>query len=193
MPATEKTYPDWVQTFRTRGTTVKKKGDAYYLYKRTSKRVPGKKYPQPVDTYIGLITPEGIIKSGKKKLDITTAEVREFGLSKTLKELCPEGWKEPLGNEWEEVFLRVVKKLSPHSYLLKDRNLLSEKELRCTMSAQHGLFSRRLYKEKGVDLRELKTLADIYIIYIDGHEIISKVTDEQQKLLERLKINLEVD
>lgn len=193
MPATEKTYPDWVQTFRTRGTTVKKKGDAYYLYKRTSKRVPGKKYPQPVDTYIGLITPEGIIKSGKKKLDITTAEVREFGLSKTLKELCPEGWKEPLGNEWEEVFLRVVKKLSPHSYLLKDRNLLSEKELRCTMSVQHGLFSRRLYKEKGVDLRELKTLADIYIIYIDGHEIISKVTDEQQKLLERLKINLEVD
>lgn len=193
MPATEKTYPDWVQTFRTRGTTVKKKGDAYYLYKRTSKRVPGKKYPQPVDTYIGLITPEGIIKSGKKKLDITTAEVREFGLSKTLKELCPEGWKEPLGNEWEEVFLRVVKKISPHSYLLMDRNLLSEKELRCTMSAQHGLFSRRLYKEKGVDLRELKTLADIYIIYIDGHEIISKVTDEQQKLLERLKINLEVD
>ncbi len=193
MPATEKTYPDWVQTFRTRGTTVKKKGDAYYLYKRTSKRVPGKKYPQPVDTYIGLITPEGIIKSGKKKLDITTAEVREFGLSKTLKELCPEGWKEPLGNEWEEVFLRVVKKISPHSYLLMDRNLLSEKELRCTISAQHGLFSRRLYKEKGVDLRELKTLADIYIIYIDGHEIISKVTDEQQKLLERLKINLEVD
>lgn len=193
MPATEKTYPDWVQTFRTRGTTVKKKGDAYYLYKRTSKRVPGKKYPQPVDTYIGLITPEGIIKSGKRKLDITTAEVREFGLSKVLKELCPEGWKEPLGDEWEEVFLRVVEKLSPHSYLLRERNIRNEKELHCTMSAQHGLFSRRLYKEKGVDIKELKTLADIYIIYIDGHEVISKVTDKQRKLLERLGINLEVD
>ena len=60
MPTTEKTYPDWVQAFRARGTTVKKKGDAYYLYKRTSKRVPGKKYPQPVDIYIGLITPKGI-------------------------------------------------------------------------------------------------------------------------------------
>lgn len=26
MPKTEKTYPDWVQEYRTRGTTVKKKG-----------------------------------------------------------------------------------------------------------------------------------------------------------------------
>ena len=153
MPTTEKTYPDWVQTFRTRGTTVKKKGDAYYLYKRTSKRVPGKKYPQPVDTYIGLITPEGIVKSGKRKLDITSAEVKEFGLSKALKELCPEGWKEPLGDEWEEVFLRVVEKLSPHSYLLKDRDLRDEKKLRCTMNVQHGLFSRRLYKETGMDIK----------------------------------------
>ena len=50
MPVTEKRYPDWVQAQRTRGTTVKKKGDTYYLYKRTSRRVPGKKYPQPVDT-----------------------------------------------------------------------------------------------------------------------------------------------
>ena len=37
MPVTEKRYPDWVQAQRTRGTTVKKKGDNYYLYKRTSK------------------------------------------------------------------------------------------------------------------------------------------------------------
>ena len=56
MASTEKVYPAWVQAQRIRGTTVKKKGDSYYLYKRTSKRVPGKKYPQPVDTYIGIIT-----------------------------------------------------------------------------------------------------------------------------------------
>ncbi len=40
MTAAEKRYPDWVQEQRTRGTTVKKKGDTYYLYKRTSRRVP---------------------------------------------------------------------------------------------------------------------------------------------------------
>ena len=59
MPKTEKVYPEWVQKYREKGTTVKKKGDSYYLYKRTSRRVPGKKYPQPVDTYVGIITPDG--------------------------------------------------------------------------------------------------------------------------------------
>lgn len=67
MPVIEKKYPEWVQKYRTRGTTVKKKGDSYYLYKRTSRRVKGKKYPQPVDTYIGVITPNGVIQSNKKE------------------------------------------------------------------------------------------------------------------------------
>ena len=67
MPVTEKKYPDWVQKYRIKGTTVKKKGDSYYLYKRTSRRVKGKKYPQPVDTYIGIITPEGVITKATKR------------------------------------------------------------------------------------------------------------------------------
>ena len=85
MPKTGKTYPDWVQEYRTRGTTVKRKGEKYYLYKRTSRRVPGKKYPQPVDTYIGVITPEGVLKSDKKKVTLTDASVKEFGFSRAVK------------------------------------------------------------------------------------------------------------
>ncbi|MDR1135792.1 MAG: hypothetical protein LBL49_06395 [Clostridiales Family XIII bacterium] len=38
-------YPDWVNAFKVKGTSVKKVGNEYYLYKSTSKRVPGKKYP----------------------------------------------------------------------------------------------------------------------------------------------------
>lgn len=193
MPASAKTYPDWVQNFRTKGTTVKKSGDSYYLYKRTSKRVPGKKYPQPVDTYIGLITPEGIIESGKKKLDVTSAEVKEFGFSKALKELCPQTWKEPLGNEWEEVFLHVVRNFSPKSYLLRNRTLLNEEALHCSLNSQYSLFVRKIYKEYGVDLNELRMLDDIYIIYMDGHTIISSISDEQRELITRLNLHLEVD
>lgn len=103
MPVTEKKYPDWVQEQRVRGTTVKKKGDTYYLYKRTSRRVPGKKYPQPVDTYIGIITPEGVIKSEKKKYPLVGYEVREYGFFKAVWQFCPEGWKKSLGNDWEDV------------------------------------------------------------------------------------------
>lgn len=102
MPKTGKVYPDWVQEYRTRGTTVKKKGEKYYLYKRTSKRVPGKKYPQPVDTYIGVITPEGVIRSDKKKVTLTNASVKEFGFSRAVELLCPQSWKDPLGKAWQE-------------------------------------------------------------------------------------------
>ena len=84
MPVTEKKYPDWVQSYRTKRTTVKKKGGSYYLYKRTSHRVKGKKYPQPVDTYIGVITPDGVIQSTKKKVSPTDAEVWEYDFSKAV-------------------------------------------------------------------------------------------------------------
>lgn len=45
-----------------------KVGSTYYLYKRTSKKVPGKVYLHPVDTYIGIITPDGGFESKKQKL-----------------------------------------------------------------------------------------------------------------------------
>ena len=120
MPITEKKYPDWVQKYRTQGKTVKKKGDAYYLYKRTSKRVPGKKYPQPVDTYIGIITPEGIIESSKKKISITDIEVWEYGFTKAVMDLCPDGWKKPLGDDWEDVLRIIICDWSERSWLKKE-------------------------------------------------------------------------
>jgi len=35
-------YPEWVKKFRRKGTAIKKVGNSYYLYKHTSKCVPGK-------------------------------------------------------------------------------------------------------------------------------------------------------
>ena len=61
-------YPDWVNAFKEKGTSIKKVGNEYYLYRSTSKRVPGKKYPQPVETYIGTITREGVIQTKIRKI-----------------------------------------------------------------------------------------------------------------------------
>ena len=111
----DKVYPDWVQKQKTRGTTVKKVGNNYYLYKHSSKRVPGKKYPVPVDSYIGKITPEGIEKSCSKKVDVNEADVtvKEYGFSRSVELLCPAGWKEPLGKEWQEVLDLIIVRESP--------------------------------------------------------------------------------
>ena len=189
MPVTEKKYPDWVQEQRVRGTTVKKKGDTYYLYKRTSRRVPGKKYPQPVD-YIGIITPEGVIKSEKKKISLSGIEVREYGFSKAVWQLCPQGWKKPLGNDWEDVLSIILWKWSPETYLAKERTLKPEQDFHYQFNAQASSLSRRMYKEHGVGLQELQVLNCIYLLYMEKERAVSKINQEQEQRLENTGVDL---
>ena len=100
MPVSQQSYPDWVRAFRTRGTVVKKVNERYYLYKRTSKRIPGKKYPQPVDTYIGLITENGVVKADKNLIPVNEpCIVKEYGFSRALLLRCPDNWKKAAGDE----------------------------------------------------------------------------------------------
>ena len=179
MPVTEKKYPEWVQKHRVRGTTVKKKGDTYYLYKRTSRRVPGKKYPQPVDTYIGVITPQGVMPSNKKKVTLSDAEVWEYGFSKALWELCPDGWKKSLGKDWEDVLSIITLKWSPRSYIQRAGNIKKETDFRYQFGAQMASLSRRIYKEWGVGIEELHRLDSIYLVLLGKHEVISKIRAER--------------
>lgn len=191
MPKTEKTYPEWVQKYRTKGMTVKKKGDAYYLYKRTSKRVPGKKYPQPVDTYVGIITPEGVLESKKKKVELSNIEVWEYGFSKAILELCPEGWKKPLGDEWEDVLRLIICGWSDASYLHREK-LKDKDEFRCQFNVQASSLSRRIWKEHEVDIKELSSLKKIYLLKIGKENVLSKIGPEQEEILIRLGLKLEV-
>ncbi len=193
MPKTEKVYPDWVQEYRIKGTTVKKKGEIYYLYKRTSRRVPGKKYPQPVDTYIGVITPEGVVKSDKKKVTLTDATVKEFGFSRAVEILCPQSWKEPLGKEWRNVLDFILLKESAESYISAEREVAEALDPHIQYGAQKGSLMRRMQKESGADLKDLKSLSTIYLIYMDGNKIISRISEEQREVLNRYHIDLEVD
>ena len=191
MPVTQKTYPEWVQKYRTRGKTVKKKGDAYYLYSRTSKRVPGKKYPQPVDTYIGIITPDGIIETNKKKVALTDIEVWEYGFSKAITFLCPKGWKEPLGKDWEDILKILICDWSHNSYL-KMEEMKRKEDFRYQFNTQAASLSRRIYKEHAIDIKKLEILKDIYLLIIDNKKVLSKINMEQRELLESLGLELEV-
>lgn len=191
MPVTEKIYPDWVQAYRTRGKTVKKKGDSYYLYKRTSKRVPGKKYPQPVDTYIGIITPEGIVTSNKKKITLTEIEVWEFGFSKAVWDLCPEGWKKPLGDKWEDILKIILSEWSPQSYLCREE-FKTREEFRCQFNAQASSLSRRIFKEHGVGIKDLEPLKGVYLVVMGKDKAVSKLWSKQQMLVDSLGLSMEV-
>lgn len=192
MASTEKVYPDWVQAQRVKGTTVKKKGDSYYLYKRTSKRVPGKKYPQPVDTYIGIITPEGVIQTEKKKVLLTNIIVREFGFSKAVWKLCPDAWKKAVGEEWEDVLRKIIIDKSPESYLGMDYTPKSSEEFHCSVGAQVGMLSRRIFKQHKIEWTELELLKTIYLVRIGKEEAVSQINAEQQAFLDRIGVKLEI-
>lgn len=191
MPTTEKIYPEWVQTYRTRGTTVKKKGDAYYLYKRTSRRVPGKRYPQPVDTYVGIITPEGVVASNKKKVELTEIEVWEFGFSKAIWDLCPEGWKKPLGDEWEDILKIILSEWSPQSYLCRG-GVKKREGFRCQFNAQASSLSRRIFKENGTGIKDLEPLKGVYLVVMGKEKAVSKLWPEQQILVDSLGLSMKV-
>lgn len=187
----ETVYPEWVQQQRTKGTTVKKVGNTYYLYKRTSKRVPGKKYPQPVDTYIGIITPDGIIERKRQQLATTSIKVKEYGFSKAVWDSCPDGWKKAVGEGWEDKLACMIMKSSPESYLAMDMDVKGEDELSFSAASQAGMLSRRFYKKYGVEFGSLEVLKTIYLVYIDSHAFVSEVTDEQMMLLEKISVSLE--
>ena len=188
----EKVYPEWVQEQRIKGTTVKKVGNTYYLYKRTSKRVAGKKYPQPIDTYIGIITPDGIIERKRQRLATTSIKVKEYGFSKAVWDSCPDDWKKAMGEGWEDKLACMIRKASPESYLCEEMDVKEEEELSFSVASQAGMLSRRFYKKYGVEFSSLEKLRNIYLVYIENHVFVSEITEEQMELLKKISVSLEL-
>lgn len=190
----EKVYPEWVQKQKIKGTSVRKVGNNYYLYKHSSKRIPGKKNPVPCDTYIGRITPEGIIRSQTKKVAVNDSDiiVKEYGFSRAVQDLCPAGWKEPLGDSWHEILDYIILRESPESYIPNIRNVINELDPHVQLGAQKTALQRRMKREYGVEMKDLKILSTIYIVTIGKKRFLSKISDEQQTFLASIGLELEV-
>ncbi len=76
--------PEFARPYKTKGFDVRLVGNSYQLFKISSQRVPGKKYPQLKQEYVGVIDPErGLIPS--RKSTGTTSDkpspMVEYGLS----------------------------------------------------------------------------------------------------------------
>lgn len=58
-------FPEWALKIKAqeRGTILKKVGNGIYLYKCTSKRVEGRKYPVVEEHYLGLVTENGLVRA----------------------------------------------------------------------------------------------------------------------------------
>jgi hypothetical protein len=179
-------YPDWVNAFKEKGTSVKKVGNEYYLYSSTSKRVPGKKYPQPVQKYIGTITKEGVVRTNVRKISAGSVKVYEYGMSFALQSLLPESF---LINAHDRqtlrfAFLHIVKLVSPRSYLLRNAELPALPELRINLNAQ----IKRYERLAGVAIEDLRPLSELYLVETKECDMLSEITPEMSAMLTRLGV-----
>lgn len=176
-------YPDWINQFREKGTSVKKCGNNYYLYRTTSHRVPGKKNPQPVSKYIGIITRDGVIKTGRFILDQNCdVQVWEYGFSRTLELIAPERWKKHFADSSvsADVIAALACSLSEYSYLASGTG----RERKFNLAVHKASLEEAL----GFSLSELDILKGIFLVELDGRRLISKISDQQRELLERLGV-----
>ncbi|MDO9580005.1 MAG: hypothetical protein Q7J06_05490 [Bacteroidales bacterium] len=182
-------YPDWVNAFKEKGTSIKRVGNEYYLYRSTSKRVLGKKYPQPVQEYIGIITRGGVIKTYVRKISTDRVKVYEYGMSFVLQSLLPEAF---LINSHDKetlrfAFLHIVKHVSPKSYLLKNMDLPSLSDLHINLNVQ----LKRYERLTGISIEDLRPLSELYLIETKECDMLSEVTPEMSKILARLGVKID--
>lgn len=182
-------YPNWVNAFKEKGTSVKKVGNEYYLYRSTSKRVSGKKYPQPVQEYIGTITREGVIKTHVRKISTDRVKVYEYGMSYVLQSLLPEAFL--INSHDKEVlrfaFLHIVKHVSPRSYLLRNTELPSLSDLHISLNTQ----LKRYERLTGISIEELRPLSELYLVETKECDMLSEVTSEMSEILARLGVKID--
>ena len=182
-------YPDWVNAYKEKGTSIKKVGNEYYLYHSTSKRVPGKKYPQPVQEYIGTITRKGVIKTHVRKISTDRVKVYEYGMSYVLQTLLPEAFL--INSHDKEVlrfaFLHIVNHVSPRSYLLRNTALPSLSDLHISLIAQ----LKRYERLTGISIEELRPLSELYLVETKECDMLSEITSDMSEILARLGVKID--
>ena len=189
----KETLPDYVLAASGKGYRVKVvNGKNYYLYKRTSKRKPGCKNPQPVDQYIGIITPEGVKKSSVKRLDTSRVLVREYGFSWALQKLCPDRWKYIHTKNWELLLDSIIQDMSPNTYIGIEREIREPNSFREPFAAVKNRLLVQIEKEYSIKREELYSLSSIQRIYIDECTLLtSDISKEQDALLKKIGVALE--
>jgi hypothetical protein len=179
-------YPDWVNAHKTKGTSVKKVGDSYYLYASTSRRLKGMKYPQPVQKFIGTITPDGVVKSNVRKVSTERVRVFEYGFSFAMKHLLPGEFMDDIRDreKGNDVFLNIVRRFSPTSYLLRDIDVPSPEELHISVCTQTKTFERLT----GIRIDGLRPLSGLYLVETKQVDMLSLATPQITEIFEEIGV-----
>lgn len=180
-------YPEWVEKQRRKGTNISCIRGKYYLYACTSKYDPVKKRARKITgEYLGRITEDGLIPPKRKKKQIDSVTVKEFGASNAAVELGADIYdalKKHFPAEADRLFaiavLRLIEKCPfkrineayRNSYLSELYGDLS------LSSAAISTFLKDFGKNRAAIVAFLKEFiaSDEYVLF-DGTSIVSNST-----------------
>ena len=186
-------YPDYVKKYKPKGTIVKFVRNQYYVYEATSKRVPGKKYPQQViGDLVGKIDYSGFHKSTKCLCDISNPIIREFGFSRLMMKFYDDfkGRNNLNKRDSKNLYITFLLMLSPQSYLQDEEDFeVISKERICNkfnMSICQQLDA--ILKSTGFDKEKLEPLKYICTVKLGTRIIVGKLNDTQKEIIESMGI-----
>ena len=100
--------------------------------------------------------------------------------------------KKPFGSDWEDVLRLIILKWSPTSYLGREAEEKTEQDFRYQFPAQMASLRHRIFKEYGVDLKDLEVLKTVYLVVLGKETALSRISPEQRKLIDNLNLEIEV-
>ncbi len=78
-------YPEYIRSFRPKGTVVRLRNGRYLVFRATSKHVPGKRYPVTViGDMVGWIDSNGFHPQNTRTVDFSSSKVFEYGFTALL-------------------------------------------------------------------------------------------------------------
>ena len=190
-------YPDYIKKFRPKGTIVKKVRNDYYVYKATSKRVPGKNYPvQIIEGLVGKIDEKGFHQTYTTLVNSKVVIIRECGFTNYLllfeKNFLLDSSTHRKKNDLAIIYRSIIVHLSSNSYLIDDeaQPLYNIEELitiyKISMTKQINALLRILELNSLEILEPLKYICRVKM----GNKIFkSELNEIQKSLIDKLGVN----
>lgn len=184
-------YPENITKYRPKGCIIKKVNNKYYVYKATSKRVEGKKYPvQVIEGLVGEIDGFGFHKLSTQKVNTTKVEIKEYGFTNYILMFEEYYLSQTTRKKKDAIHIlhSLIVYLSPMSYLQDDEpidepNVLAEK-YGIGLPNQLTSISKILQHS----LEDIEDLKYICLVKMGNKKFYSDLTPQQENILKRIGI-----
>lgn len=186
-------YPENITKHRPKGCIIKKVNNKYYVYKATSKRVEGKKYPvQVIEGLVGEIDERGFHELSTAKVNTERVEIREYGFTNFLLMFEDEYVSRQASHikvkDIKHIYHSLIVYLSPMSYLQDEENIESVDVLAEKFGIGLPKQLTSISNSIEMNLKDIEELKYICLVKMGNRRFYSDLTARQKEILEKIGV-----